>query len=281
MERFSSTAARAGLSRIVPMSVISSRIGVVRLISIGVGAQGIRISSAYLSADRAIPAWSSSCGASMITTSSAWASSGTRRCNSREGSATIRNGKAASSGASRGYMAARSDHSRALPDGSASTSSTLFPACAKTWASQTADVVLPVPGLRLASATLSPVTWALSQRLPGFGSGADTLAPCAQSGTIGEHKKTSPLGTDVLPGNHPPARSWQQRAQRARSQYPCSSAVIQELLHYCNRPGEPCSPAPDHLWPPSITVASCAQPGQCCGSPAADRGGNLLPLTTC
>src|SRR6185437_1532823 len=74
--------------------------------------------------------------------------------------------------ASCGYMAARSDHSRALPEGSASTRSTLFPACANMWASQTADVVLPVPGLRLARATLNPVTWALSQRLEGFGSRA-------------------------------------------------------------------------------------------------------------
>src|SRR5215470_7671042 len=108
----------------------------------------------------------------MITTSSAWAISGTRRCSSRDGRATIRNGNAANGGASCGYMAARSDHSRALPEGSASTRSTLFPACAKTWASQTADVVLPVPGLRLARAILNPVTWALSQRLEGFGSRA-------------------------------------------------------------------------------------------------------------
>jgi hypothetical protein len=157
MERFSRTAVRAGLSRIVPMSAISSRTGVVRLISIGVGAQGIRISSAYLNADRAIPAWSSSCGASMITTSSAWAISGTRRCSSRDGRATIRNGKAASGCVSRGYIAAMSDHSRALPEGSASTKSTLFPASAKMCASQTADVVFPVPGLRLARARLSPV----------------------------------------------------------------------------------------------------------------------------
>ena len=158
------------------MSLISSRTGVVRLISMGLGAQGIRISSAYRSADLAMPAWSSSCGVSMITTSSAWAISGTRRCSSRDGRATIRNGNAASGGASPGYIAARSDHSRALPEGSASTRRTLFPAWAKTWASQTADVVLPVPGLRLARATLSPVTSALSQRLGGFGSRARTLA---------------------------------------------------------------------------------------------------------
>ena len=60
-------------------------------------------------------------------------------------------------------MAARSDHSRALPEGSASTSSTLFPARAKMWASQTAEVVLPVPGLRLARARLRPVIKALCQ----------------------------------------------------------------------------------------------------------------------
>src|SRR5579862_3368864 len=106
----------------------------------------------------------------MITTSSPLAISGSRRCSSRDGSATIRNGKAACVAASPGYIAAGSDHSRALPEGSASTSSTLLPACAKTWASQTAEVVLPVPGFRLARARLSPVIHALSQRPPGYGS---------------------------------------------------------------------------------------------------------------
>jgi hypothetical protein len=152
------------------ISAISSRTGVVRLISIGLGAHGMMISSAYRSADLAMAAWSSSCGVSMITTSSAWAISGNRRCSSREGSAMIRNGKAASGAVRCGSMAARSDHSSALPDGSASTSSTLFPACAKTCASQTADVVLPVPGFKLARARLSPVIQALSQRLLPFGS---------------------------------------------------------------------------------------------------------------
>ena len=71
MHRFNSTAERAGCSRIDEISAISSRTGVVRLISIGLGAHGMRISSAYRSADRAMPAWSSSCGVSMITTSSA------------------------------------------------------------------------------------------------------------------------------------------------------------------------------------------------------------------
>src|SRR5215469_6174548 len=63
-------------------------------------------------------------------------------------------------------MAAKSDHSRALPDGSASTRSTCCPASAKTCANQTADVVLPVPGLRLSSATLSGCTitvWQLGE----------------------------------------------------------------------------------------------------------------------
>ncbi len=175
MQRFSSTAERAGLSRTAPISAISSRTGVVRLISIGLGAQGIRISSAYRSADRAMPGWSSNCGVSMITTSSAWAISGTRRCSSRDGRATIRNGNAAADGVSRGSIYARSDHSRALPEGSASTRSTLLPACAKTWASQTADVVLPVPGFRLARATLRPLTWAVSQRLTGLGSRAGNV----------------------------------------------------------------------------------------------------------
>ncbi len=165
MQRFSSTAERAGLSRTALISVISSRTGVVRLISMGLGAHGIRISSTYRSADRAMPGWSSSCGVSMITTSSAWAISGTRRCSSRDGRATIRNGNAASDGVSRGSIYARSDHSRALPEGSASTRSTLYPACAKTWASQTADVVLPVPGLRLARATLKAGTATVLQYL--------------------------------------------------------------------------------------------------------------------
>ena len=95
MQRFSRIDERGGLSRTVPTSLISSRTGVVRLISIGVGPHGIRISSAYRIADRAMLAWSSSCGVSMITTSSARAISGTRRCNSRDGSATIRTGNAA------------------------------------------------------------------------------------------------------------------------------------------------------------------------------------------
>src|SRR5690348_8045655 len=114
-------------------------------------------------------AWSSSWGASMITTSSAWAISGTRWCKAREGRATIRNGNVVLGG-SRGSMAARSDHSRALPDGSASTRSTRFPAWAKVWASQTAEVVLPVPGLRLSRATLSAVINAVLQYLRHYGS---------------------------------------------------------------------------------------------------------------
>jgi hypothetical protein len=166
MHRFSSTADRAGVSRSAPISAISSRTGEVRLISIGFGAHGMTISSAYRSADRAIAAWSSSCGVSMITTSSATAISGSRRCSSREGSAMIRNGNASPGAASRGSIAARSDHSSALPEGSASTSSTRFPAWANTCASHTAEVVLPVPGFRLARARLSPVIWALSQRPP-------------------------------------------------------------------------------------------------------------------
>ena len=164
MQRFSSTAERTGRSRTACRSAISSRTGVVRLISIGLGAHGITISSAYRSADRAMAPWSSICGASMITTSSSPAMSGRRRCSSRDGSATIRNGKAACGAASRGSMAARSDHSRALPEGSASTSRTLLPARANTCASQTAEVVLPVPGLRLAKARLRPVIQAVCQQ---------------------------------------------------------------------------------------------------------------------
>ena len=45
----------------------------------------------------------------------------------------------------------------------------MFPACAKTCASQTADVVLPVPGLRLARARLRPVIQAVLQRLRHYG----------------------------------------------------------------------------------------------------------------
>src|SRR6478752_4198010 len=114
-------------------------------------------------------AWSSSWGASMITTSSAWAISGTRWCRLREGRATIRNGNVVLGG-SLGSMAARSDHSRALPEGSASTRSTRFPAWAKMCASQTAEVVLPVPGLRLSRATLSAVINAVLQYLRHYGS---------------------------------------------------------------------------------------------------------------
>src|SRR6266487_5854089 len=87
----------------------------------------------------------------------------------REGRATIRNGNAVLGG-SLGSMAARSDHSRALPDGSASTRSTRLPAWAKMCASQTADVVLPVPGLRLSRATLSAVINAVLQYLRHYGS---------------------------------------------------------------------------------------------------------------
>ena len=162
-------AERKGLPQHARTSAISSRTGEVRLISMGLGAHGMTISSAYCSADRAMAAWSSICGVSMITTSSFLAISGSRRCSSREGRATIRNGNAACAGASRRYMATRSDHSTALPEGSASTRSRLFPACAKTCASQTAEVVLPVPGLKLARARLSPVIQALSQRLRHYG----------------------------------------------------------------------------------------------------------------
>src|SRR5450631_1369076 len=66
-------------------------------------------------------------------------------------------------------MAARSDHSRALPDGSASTSSTDLPAWAKMCASQTAEVVLPVPGLRLSKATLRAGINAVLQCLRHYG----------------------------------------------------------------------------------------------------------------
>src|SRR5690349_5170080 len=69
-------------------------------------------------------------------------------------------------------MAARSDHSRALPDGSASTSSTVLPDWAKMWASQTADVVLPVPGLRLSRATLRAGIYAVLQYLRHYVSGS-------------------------------------------------------------------------------------------------------------
>ena len=55
MHRFSSTAERPGLSLSSSTSVISSRTGVVRLISMGLGAHGIRISSTYRIADRAMP----------------------------------------------------------------------------------------------------------------------------------------------------------------------------------------------------------------------------------
>ncbi len=130
MHRFSKMAERAARSRSDSTSAISSRTGVVRLISIGVGAHGITISSAYRSADRAMAAWSSICGVSMITTSSSRAMPGRRRCSSRDGRATSRNGNA-SCGVTRGSRAARSEHSSALPDGSASTSSTLLPDWAK------------------------------------------------------------------------------------------------------------------------------------------------------
>src|SRR5215475_984301 len=141
-------------------------------------------------------AWSSSWGASMITTSSAWAISGTRWCRLREGRATIRNGNAVLGG-SLGSMAARSDHSRALPEGSASTRSTRFPAWAKMCASQTAEVVLPVPGLRLSRATLSAVINAVLQYLRRYGSPfrrywhtarwaeSPSIAPAAARGTAG------------------------------------------------------------------------------------------------
>jgi hypothetical protein len=56
-----------------------------------------------------------------------------------------------------GAHGGESDHSRALPEGSASTRSTLLPAWAKTCASHTAEVVFPVPGFKLARARISPV----------------------------------------------------------------------------------------------------------------------------
>src|SRR5580698_110458 len=123
----------------------------------------------------------------MITTSLALAISGTRRCSSREGRATIRNGNAVCGGIP-GYMAARSDHSRALPDGSASTSKTLFPASAKTCASQTADVVLPVPGFRLARARRIPVIQAVLQRGPLCGRRS---LPCCHPVPAPKHSATA------------------------------------------------------------------------------------------
>ena len=55
-QRFSSTDVRAGRRRTASISAISSRTGVVRLISMGVGAHGISTSSTYRIADRAMPA---------------------------------------------------------------------------------------------------------------------------------------------------------------------------------------------------------------------------------
>jgi len=62
MQRFSRMAERAGLPQDARTSPISSSTGEVRLISIGLGAHGMTISSAYRSADRAMAAWSSICG---------------------------------------------------------------------------------------------------------------------------------------------------------------------------------------------------------------------------
>ena len=64
----------------------------------------------------------------------------------------------------------RADGKQLKADGSASTRSTRFPALAKTCASHTAEVVLPMPGLRFARARLRPVIQALSQRLRPNGS---------------------------------------------------------------------------------------------------------------
>src|SRR5512146_3143905 len=74
-------------------------------------------------------------------------------------------------------MAARSDHSSALPAGSASTRSTCCPASAKMCASHTADVVLPVPGLRLSRAMLKAGTAAVLQYLLHYGS---TVRSCVR-----------------------------------------------------------------------------------------------------
>src|SRR6202044_2093041 len=152
----------------------------------------------------------------MITTSLALAISGTRRCSSREGRATIRNGNAVCGGIP-GYMAARSDHSRALPEGSASPSKTLFPASAKTCASQTADVVLPVPGFRLARARRIPVIQAVLQRGPLCGRRS---LPCCHPVPAPKHSATA-----------------QVRA--------ISATVDTALLQF-----SPSPPAPAHLPPP-------------------------------
>ena len=99
-------------------------------------------------------------------------------------------------------MAARSDHSRALPDGSASTSSTVLPVWAKMCASHTAEVVLPVPGLRLSNATLRAgikrsiaVPTALRKWLCGTRvAGANRQDPAA-----GVESRTFHKATDVTP----------------------------------------------------------------------------------
>src|SRR5215813_4536962 len=160
-------------------------------------------------------AWSSSWGASMITTSSAWAISGTRWCRLREGRATIRNGKAVLGG-SLGSMAARSDHSRALPEGSASTRSTLFPAWAKMCASQTADVVLPVPGLRLSRATLSAVINAVLQYLRHYGSLLRRYRqPAAELSPQASHPRRPPARPPPAPDHSPPGGRDLPREQRS------------------------------------------------------------------
>src|ERR1700684_2893292 len=95
-------------------------------------------------------------------------------------------------------MAARSDHSRALPDGSASTSRTALPAWAKMCASQTAEVVLPVPGFRLSRATLRAGMNAVLQCLRHYGTrfrgkadcGAGRSRPPRRGGKPTFHKAT-------------------------------------------------------------------------------------------
>src|ERR1039457_774068 len=148
-----------------------------------------------------MPAWSSNCGASIITTSSGRAISATRWCRLRDGRATIRNGKAIRGG-SPGSIAARSDHSRALPDGSASTSRTVLPAWAKMCASQTAEVVLPVPGLRLSRATLRAGINAVLQCLLHYGSrsgSCDARGPGGADPLLGVESGSFHKATDITP----------------------------------------------------------------------------------
>jgi hypothetical protein len=109
-------------------------------------------------------------------------------------------------------------------------------------------VVLPVPGFRLARATLNPVTCAVSQRLTGFGSRAGNVGTRCTNENYGLTQRDVASGavlTRIATGRCG-ARNWlaqDNAANRPASSFSmCSNAVTTALLQPAAlRSSGPCS----------------------------------------